>query len=324
MELCTALDLYYDSLIGAVSSKTVKRYKVSLMPLFSLEPTTEEAVITSATPIETITLAMLNKWRGQYCAITTRYKGSVVRRKIEGGPSNATQRTTVDGVRRFFKWLADEGYLKQSPATRLKLPKKEKSRPKAISLSTVRLMLISAKAHSARDYAIMVFVWDTACRASEATGWTFADCDMEAGRGVVDGKGNRERPIYIQDELKAALEAYLLVRPGKPKSSDAVFLSSDGQPLGYGGIHSIFRRTAERLQRQGYHIGRWNIHSWRHGAAMQMIRNGADVATVSMLLGHSSIVVTRMYLEWVDEELRERHRKYSPMVGIELVSTTHL
>ncbi len=72
----------------------------------------------------------------------------------------------------------------------------------------------------------------------------------------------------------------------------------------------MLERTAQRAQLRG----RFNPHAFRHAFARDMLDNGADLATVSQLLGHRSIETTaRFYARWSDEELHRKHQRFSPL-----------
>ena len=68
----------------------------------------------------------------------------------------------------------------------------------------------------------------------------------------------------------------------------------------------------KRLAKRAGVNGRFNPHAFRHGWARGALKNGADLGTVSQILGHSSIQVTaEFYARWADEELAQRHQKFS-------------
>jgi integrase/recombinase XerD len=82
-----------------------------------------------------------------------------------------------------------------------------------------------------------------------------------------------------------------------------VFLTS-------GGLYLILKRLARRAG-----LGeRFNPHSFRHAFAREVLRLGADLATVAQYLGHTNVLVTaKHYARWAEDELRERHDKFSPI-----------
>jgi len=68
-----------------------------------------------------------------------------------------------------------------------------------------------------------------------------------------------------------------------------------------------------RLKRRAGIQGRVNPHAFRHAFAREYIMNGGDLASVSQLMGHTQIAVTKMfYAVFRAEELREKHREFSP------------
>ena len=75
-------------------------------------------------------------------------------------------------------------------------------------------------------------------------------------------------------------------------------------------VLQMLRRLAKRV---GV-IGRVNPHAFRHGFAREYLRAGGDLASVSDLLGHSQITVTKAnYAVFLTEEHREKHEAYSPV-----------
>jgi site-specific recombinase XerD len=55
------------------------------------------------------------------------------------------------------------------------------------------------------------------------------------------------------------------------------------------------------------------LHDFRRCFAVQMLRGGCDLVTLSRLMGHSSIVVTQRYLYLVDEDLKAGHQIAGPI-----------
>ena len=75
-------------------------------------------------------------------------------------------------------------------------------------------------------------------------------------------------------------------------------------------------RILEKLARQGGVKGRFNPHSFRHALARCLLRNGADMGTVSQILGHTDVETThRFYARWTEDELVERHRVFGGVLG---------
>ena len=107
-----------------------------------------------------------------------------------------------------------------------------------------------------------------------------------------------------------ALAAWLEARPMVKHT--AIFCSisghTSGAPLTPAGLH----RVLYELKTKAGIVGRLNPHSLRHMFAREQIRNGNDLATVSQLLGHSSVSVTAdFYAVFNTHELAVRHSRFS-------------
>lgn len=219
--------------------------------------------------------------------------------------------TYAGALRIFFNWLVAEEVIGSSPAARLKSPHLPDCPPKAITPDDLRRLLETAKP-DARDYAIVCFLADTACRVGGLVRLRLTDLDLGNGRALVREKGHgggKVRTVYFNGRTRAALMRWLKVRPGS--DDNAVFLSKkSGRALTTRGVWQALKRLAKRAGVKG----RFNPHAFRHGWAREALRNGASLADVSQVLGHSSIAVTaRFYTRWADRELQKRHGQFSPL-----------
>jgi hypothetical protein len=96
-----------------------------------------------------------------------------------------------------------------------------------------------------------------------------------------------------------------------PVSSDAVFISvTTGEPLTYYGLAQAMKRRAKCAGAEG----RVNLHSFRHGFALNYLHNGGDFGSLSTLRGHRDPKLIRdVYAKFADDELAIRHQKLSPI-----------
>ncbi len=133
---------------------------------------------------------------------------------------------------------------------------------------------------------------------------------LENRRALVyeKGRGGRKKAqyVYFSEYTKGAIEEYLRVRP--ESGSDRLFVSKRGGDMTPRAVYQVLKRLAGKAGVRG----RFNPHAFRHGWAREALRNGADLGTVSDILGHSSIEVTKkFYARWADDELRERHDRFT-------------
>jgi len=278
-----ALSLFLTSLDGAKSPATIAWYRQRLAGL--------EAQL-GRMGVDQVSVNDLRSWRAKL------------------GQRNLSV-WTVHGhtraARRFFAWLVTEGKLKASPAKRLELPRLTYEPRKGIEFDDM-LKIVEAARGSPRDYALVLFLADTAARCGGVANLKVEDLELLRGRAMVHEKGSKARLVYLLPRTCQALRDYLCGRRNGP-----VFLARwSCKGLKPGGIYQVL----ERLARCCGVTERWNPHNWRHGAARGMLRRGANLAQVSQILGHCDVSVTvKFYGSFVDEELKAAHARYGWLPG---------
>jgi integrase len=308
MQLSESLQRFKLAKIGEASLDTIRWYEQRIGTLVSF---------LDDMPIKDVTIHDLRRWRAWLWEKDSRWADHPGRPEEEGGLSNWTRHGYIRAVRSFFNFLVKEGYLKHSPAQRLKLPPRPNEPPKHVKPEDVLAMLKAAK-DNPRDYAIVLFLADSACRVGGLLSLNLEDLDLD-GRITEDGeiiysvdvreKGYcgqpRVRTVYLSKMTVEAMRAYLEVRPRN--KGGRLFVGQRG-PLSHAGVYLILKRLAQRAGVDG----RWHPHAFRHGWARGALINGADLGTVCEVLGHSDIKVTHeFYARWADLELAERHSRFS-------------
>lgn len=281
MLLHAAIQEFDRALTGEVTAGTRKLYRYSLSKLLAYFGDIDIAAITTAD---------LRRWREH---------------ELEAGLSVYTFHRDIRQLRRFFKWCVEEEIIPTSPAARLKLPKLPDEPPKDISqIDLERMLAYGREFASPRDYAILRFLADSGGRVGGLCSLTFGQLDLEHGEALVIEKGKKARTVHFGAETTRALQAWLIVRP-RDKWGDKVFTGQRG-PLTPGGIYRILERLAKAAGVEG----RYNPHAFRHAFARRLLRHGADMGTVSQLMGHASIEVThKFYARWTNQELAQRYRE---------------
>lgn len=306
MRLIDALEDFYLSMDGVKSKRTVVWYRQKLYSL---------SIALGDCSLEEVDLRMLRRWRADLASKDKKYVGHPSKPPVEGELSKLTIHGYIRACRRFFHWCEEEGYLQENITKRLEAPPKPKNVPKGIKENTRDLIIEQAKSNP-RDYAMVLFLADTACRAAGIAGLRMEELDLNCCVAVVHEKGRggnkKARLVYFGKKTRRALEDWLDVRPNV--NCPYVFINTScgrtkKRPSGLtvSGIYQIFKRLGRAL---GIKEG-WNPHNWRHGAARGMLKNGASLIEVSQILGHSSVSVTGDFYGIVGEdELKETHRAY--------------
>jgi site-specific recombinase XerD len=227
-------------------------------------------------------------------------------------PAPASLAGRVRSLRAFASWLKSEFDLDRHPLQGLKTPRVPHTLIHSLRDSDVRALLTAAGQgrFGERDTAVLLVLLDSGIRLSELTGLHVGHVDFENGHCRVMGKGAKERRVPIGRSARRALRRTLLAR-GRLASDAALFVADRGGPLTASGVQKIVRRAA---QRAGLEV-RCSPHVLRHTFARSFLANGGDVFSLQRILGHSpaSLDVTRRYVELLDEDLREVHRRASPM-----------
>ncbi|WP_245809763.1 tyrosine-type recombinase/integrase [Cohnella massiliensis] len=92
--------------------------------------------------------------------------------------------------------------------------------------------------------------------------------------------------------------------------SDALFITIDNLPLQLRSVQDCIRDYGLRAKISGVRI---SPHTFRHTMAKLYIRNGGDPFSLQQILGHYSLDSVQMYVRLFSNEVKEQHRKYSPV-----------
>ncbi len=231
------------------------------------------------------------------------------------GYSPSTRSRIVSAVRGFFLYLTTEKGLASNPAELLELPRKEKKLPEVLTEKEVETLLSmpdTTQLKGMRDRALLEILYATGMRVSEVSNLKLRDLDLDQRFIKVLGKGSKERFVPFGEIAKEWLLKYLTeVRPRIDKrKSDQVFLNMrDGRPLSRVSIWKIIKSYGILA---GIPSEKLYPHILRHSFATHLLRNGCDLRTLQLMLGHASIATTQVYTHLDIGYLRKVHKKYHP------------
>lgn len=155
-----------------------------------------------------------------------------------------------------------------------------------------------------RDYALLLFMYNSGARADEAAHLTVGDITWGNSPAVhLVGKGNKARWCPIWSRTADILKPLVVGRA----SEDLVFLNRLHQPLTRFGIYSLVRRAVAQAINTlpSLSAKRISPHCLRHACAVHLLRSGADINTIRAWLGHVSLDTTNIYAE-VDLEMKAK------------------
>jgi site-specific recombinase XerD len=143
-----------------------------------------------------------------------------------------------------------------------------------------------------RDRAMFTLMLRCGLRVEEVAHLTLTAVDLQRRRIVVhNGKGQKDRIVYISDDAYLAMDQYLRLRPKSREST--FFLVEKGTCKGQGiSVRGIQKRMEYYTKKAGLKI---SCHHLRHTMATQMLNADADLSTIQDLLGHNWITTTQKY-----------------------------
>ena len=147
----------------------------------------------------------------------------------------------------------------------------------------------------ARDHALLLFLYNSGARASEAASLRIGDIDWHAKSVRIVGKGSKERRCPLWANTIEHLRGLAGQRP-----NDAhVFLNRRGEPITRFGIHTMVERYVARLlpTTPALRGKRISPHVIRHSTATHLLQAGVDINTIRAWLGHVSVDTTSIYAE---------------------------
>jgi len=220
-----------------------------------------------------------------------------------------TQSYYIIALRNFLKFLIKQDCQTVSP-DKVELPKVPQRQIEVMDYNDLERLLKTANGKDLkglRDKAILEILFSTGLRLSELCNLD-RYLDFNKGEITVRGKGEKLRVVFLSDQAKRAIKAYL------DKRNDALeplFVSLVQEKT----IGRITARAVQRLinfySRKAGIVGKKvTPHTLRHQFATDLLINGADLRSVQELLGHSNIATTQIYTHVTNKQLQEVHRAF--------------
>lgn len=225
--------------------------------------------------------------------------------QMDRGVSNSYLDTKLRYMRSFFKTMRIEGYITTDPTEKIDKIKVPKVIREAFSEEELEILRKEAS-KDVRTLAIVEFLCSTGCRVSEASNANRTDIDN--GKVLITGKGNKQRYVYLNARAKLALKNYFNTRND---DLEAMFVSfkhnSKNQPqrLSFNTIEALIRELGRATGIENCHP-----HRFRRTMATHALRRGMPIEQVSLMLGHEELTTTQIYARSDEADIRAAHRKY--------------
>jgi integrase/recombinase XerD len=256
--------------------------------------------------------------------------------KLVGAGARTSVSQRLAAIRSFHRFAARAGLAFGDPWGSIAAPRLPRRLPRVLEVDQIERLLevidadedaaaggrrrdpALAAALAVRDRAIIEVAYAAGLRISELAAADLSSVDLDRGEIRVVGKGRKERIGLLGRPAIAALETYVdaarpvlearrteAMRTGR---RDAIFLNSDGAPIGVRGL----RYRIDRLCRRAGLPEGVSPHTLRHSFATHLLDGGADLRVVQELLGHESLATTQVYTHVSSARLRAAYTSAHP------------
>jgi site-specific recombinase XerD len=197
----------------------------------------------------------------------------------------------INGIRQFYHYLREEeGMTISNPVKRNHIQKMSRPLPRHLRDEQVEVFFDAIKGQ--RDKAMFMLMLRCGLRVEEVANLTIGVIDVKRRAILIeDGKGAKDRIVYMSNDVLQALAAYLKVRP--VSRARRIFLAEKGtcrgQPISIRGIQRRMEYYARKAKLKV------SCHHLRHTMATQLLNADADLCTIQDLLGHSNVKTTQRY-----------------------------
>jgi integrase/recombinase XerD len=227
------------------------------------------------------------------------------------GLSPATASRRRSAVRQFYRFVLGETWRADDPSRRVEAPRKGRSLPKVLSRDEIDRLIAAAGARDGagglRLACMVELAYASGLRISELTGLTLTALARDPAYLIVKGKGGKERLAPLNIAARAAVKAYIDIRPAFLSAGDKAnpwLFPSRGKA---GRLTP--RRFAQMLDQAaalaGIDPARVSPHVLRHAFATHLLEGGADLRVVQTLLGHADIGTTQIYTHIAGDRLAQ-------------------
>ncbi len=229
--------------------------------------------------------------------------------------SERSQARWISSIKAFFRYLLEDEFREDNPATLLEGPKLGLYLPDTLSLPDINKIISAIELNSdlgRRNQCIIEVLYGCGLRVSELIDLKISNINFREKYIKVVGKGNKTRFVPLADYTAKLLQTYIseirsTVKAGK-RHEDTLFLNSRGTSMSRVIVFVIIKELTDKAGVSK----KISPHTFRHSFATHLLQNGADLRYIQEMLGHSSITTTEIYTHLKTEELRDVILHYHP------------
>ena len=219
----------------------------------------------------------------------------------------------IVSIKTFFEYLIKNNIIDNNPSEKISSPKLKKSIPKVLNINEIN-KLLEYKPTNNKEYrnkAMMELMYASGLRVSELVDLELNNIDFNNNYVRIFGKGKKERIVPINDIACKYLNEYINVYRAsllRGYITDKEFISSYGRGITRQAFFKILKQIAKK---QGIEKD-FSPHTLRHSFATHLIEYGADLRSLSEMLGHENIKTTQIYTHLSNNKIKDDYEKYHP------------
>jgi len=239
--------------------------------------------------------------------ITKEVFDNFIFQELEKGKKVSSLNTRIRGLRVFFKFCAEREYM---PSIEIKLMKQDEEIKEPYTESELRKLLkkpISNRWAEWRSWTIINYLVSTGNRASTVVNLKISDIDFKGMTiHLKTVKNRRHQIVPLSPALKEILSDYL--KTWEWTEDDYLFPTYEGKQLQVRSLQSSIAKY--NISRS---VSKTSVHLFRHTFAKNFILAGGGMVQLQALLGHSSMEMTRHYVNIYGLDLQRDYAKLNPL-----------
>ena len=227
--------------------------------------------------------------------------------ELEAGKKTSSLNTRIRGLRVFFSFCAEREYMKPIHPKLMKVDKEIKEPYTDAELKRLLKKPESNRWAEWRNWAAINYLISTGNRLSTITNLKIEDINFEEMTIHLKQVKNRHQQfVPLSPALKEVLLDYL--KTWEWKRSDFLFPTYEGKSLK---VRS-FQCAIERYNK-GRGVSKTSVHLFRHTFAKNYILAGGGMIQLQALLGHSTLDMTRHYVNLYGTDLQKNYARFNPL-----------
>ncbi|MEM7206666.1 MAG: site-specific tyrosine recombinase XerD [Pseudomonadota bacterium] len=236
--------------------------------------------------------------------------------RFEQRSKNRSVARLLSAIRGFYQYCLRERLVNVDPSALIEFPKTARALPKVLSEADVERLIDAPDVSTTlglRDRAMLETIYAAGLRVSELVGLKLNQLNLRLGVVQVLGKGNKERLVPIGEEAQDWVQRYIndareTLLKGKDATSETVFVTQRGAGMTRQSFWYAIKRHAKTAGIEKA----LSPHTMRHAFATHLLNHNADLRTVQVLLGHSSLSTTQIYTHVAQHRLRSLYAEHHP------------